>query len=130
MHTDVLRSRYTNKVYLGVLIAVVALLRLRLLDDAVEQLAPRAQLRHEVDEAVVLVDVVQLDDARVVHAPEDLDLAPQALDPADLALLDGLDCETLRYRGRRKNESREKRTFGRLFIVMSSEVIRLSRICM
>lgn len=81
--------------YLGILLAVVALLRLRLLDDAVEQLSAGAQLRHQVDEPVVLVDVVELDDARVVNAPEDLDLASEALDAAHLALLDGLDRVTL-----------------------------------
>lgn len=81
---------HTNA-YLGVFFAVVALLRLRLLDNAVEQLPSRAKLCDEVDEAVVLVDVVQLDDARVVHAPKNLDLAPQTLDATHLALFDRLD---------------------------------------
>lgn len=73
----------------------MTLLRLRLLDNAVEQLASGAELRDQVDEPVVLVHVVELDDARMVHAPQDLDLAPEALDAAHLALLDGLDSEAL-----------------------------------
>lgn len=84
---------------LGILLAVVALLGLGLLDDAVEQLAAGAQLRHQVDEPVVLVHVVKLDDARVVHAAKDLDLTPEALDAAHLALLDRLDGEALQGGG-------------------------------
>lgn len=85
----------------------MTLLRLGLLDDAVEELAAGAQLRHQVDEPIVLVHVVQLDDARVVHAPQDLDLAPEALDAAHLALLDGLDGEALETRtGARKRGER------------------------
>ena len=59
---------------LGILFAVVILFRFGLLDDPVEKLAPGAELGHQVDKPVVLVHVVQLDDARVVHAAQDLDL--------------------------------------------------------
>lgn len=72
-------------------------LRLRLLDNPVEELAPGAELSHKMDEAVVFVDVVKLDNARVVDAPQDFNLTPQALDAADLALLNCLDCETLAF---------------------------------
>ena len=95
-HPPTLNHPNTAK-HLGILLAVTALLRLRLLYDAVEQLAAGAQLRDKVDEPVVLVDVVQLDDAGVVHAPEDLDLAPEALDAANLALLDRLDRVPLQF---------------------------------
>ena len=73
----------------------MTLLRFGLLDDPVEKLAPGAELGHQVDEPVVLVHVVQLDDAWVVYAAQDLDLAPQSLDLANLGLLDRLDREAL-----------------------------------
>ena len=73
----------------------MTLLRFGLLDDPVEKLAPGAELGHQVDEPVVLVHVVQLDDARVVYAAQDLDLTPQTLDLADLGLFDRLDREAL-----------------------------------
>lgn len=84
-----------NTSNLSIFFAVMPFLGLRLLDNPVEKLAPCAELRHKMDESFIFVHVVELDNARVVNAPQDVNLTPQALDPADLALFDCLDCETL-----------------------------------
>lgn len=65
------------------------------------QVAAGAELRHQVDEPVVLVHVVEFDDTRVGHAPQDLDLAPESR-KTSLFLLDGLENETLRKKGRKE----------------------------
>ena len=75
----------------------MTLLRFGLLDDPVEKIAPGAELGRQVDEPVVLVHVVQLDDARMVHAAQNLDLAPQPLNAAHSAFLDGFDRKTLLF---------------------------------
>lgn len=81
---------------LSVFFAVMPFLGLRFLNNPVEELAPGTELRHKMDESFIFVDVVELDNAWVVDTPQDVNLTPQTLDAAYLALLDCLDCETLR----------------------------------
>mmetsp|Transcript_15708 Transcript_15708/g.41633 ORF Transcript_15708/g.41633 Transcript_15708/m.41633 type:complete len:289 (+) Transcript_15708:425-1291(+) len=61
------------------------------LDDAVEKLAARGELHDQVDVAVVLEGLVELDDVRVVHHLHDGDLLLEPVDVFHLRLGDGLD---------------------------------------
>ena len=72
--------------------AAVAAVGRRPLDDPVEQLASRAQVRHQVDAIAVLIYVHEPDYAAVLHLLEMLDLAKDAVGIHDwIALVYGLD---------------------------------------
>jgi hypothetical protein len=50
-----------------------------LLGYLIEELATRAQLRHDVEETLVLVELVHLDDVRMVQLSQNLHLLPQLI---------------------------------------------------
>lgn len=62
----------------GIPLAVVALNGLGLCDDTVEELAPGAQLGDDVQIMLVLENVHDVDDVRVIHRQQDVNLTPEA----------------------------------------------------
>jgi len=71
--------------------AVVSLGALRLGNDPIEEFPTGAQFRHQVQIFLVLEDVDQLDDVRVLDLLEDLDLGREDLDFLYLGLSDRFD---------------------------------------